>query len=168
LKLYELSAWMRDISTKIYEHAENFAGEIPESLDLLLEQIQASHEEKVHNIVLRRFELRGEIEQAKSEEARIKAIRERLEAEEERWKKYLIDFGNGIKYKWADAQIYYSEKESLDDSMITQEQIEGLPMQYKRIKPPEIDKRALFAALKSGNGEGLPGSIKISKSVVIK
>ena len=132
-----------EINQAIIDCVDLSTGEILDTA--AFDQLQMERDEKIENIALWIKNLRSESESLKAEAKTFTERQKRAENKAESLTKYLDSVLNGKKFKSVKAEVSYRKSTALN----IQEGAQA-PEEFLRVKEPELDKKALTDALKSG------------------
>lgn len=164
LKLYEIDAQIEQLNDQIEQYASEHDGEIPESLDNDLMQLQLNRDEKISGIAKWIKSLNAEYDAVDTEYKCLKARRDAIGNRIESIKKYLaFSVGVGQKFKDAAVSIYWKTSESVNVV-----EPEKLPTEYQNITIT-ANKTAIKEALKTGRIQESDNiKIETKDSIVIR
>ena len=123
--------------------------------------LQMERESKIENMALWMKDLAAEENALKAEIDNLTARKRAAGAKRERLGEYLQEYLSGEKYKSSRVAISYrrsSAVEVLDEDMLRA----NCPMEYLRMKEPEINKAAILKGLKAG--EEIPGAVLVERT----
>lgn len=132
-----------EISQAILDCIDLSTGEILDTA--AFDQLQMERDEKIENIALWIKNLRADALAYKAEKDAFAEKQKRAENKAESLTKYLANVLDGKKFKSVKADITWRKSIALN----VQEGAQA-PEEYLRVKEPELDKKALTDALKSG------------------
>lgn len=123
-----------------------------------IEALEMAKEEKIEGSLLFVKNMNAEADMLKAEIDKLTARMKACKNKAERCKEYIAGVLNGDKFKTARVSVSYRNAESVE----LQGELIDVPHRFLRVKPAELDKVAVKAALKAG--ETVPGCVLVTKT----
>lgn len=162
MKLYEID---REIEAALEGAIDPETGEIIASdLFEVYEALQIQRDEKIENIGLFIKDLKAEAAAIREEEKALAARRRAAENKAESLEGYLQFNLHGEKFKTPRLAVSYRKSQKVE---VDENRLNEIPEEYLRYKDPEVDKKRVSEALKSG--QAVPGCKLVDNiSMIIK
>lgn len=163
ITLYDINEMYLRAMEEAQEYAAEHEGIIPDDLALKIDSLDLSREDKIENTVKYIKARKVESEAIKAEEEKLRKRRKSAEDDVEWNKKNLATIlGNGNKYKFAAASVYW--KTNLSVSVLNQS---CLAAEYMKVEyTPRL--REIGEALKDGKDLGGAAVLVESQSICIR